>query len=123
MPATPLLFEAVESLISSIPTPRQFERWESLSEQQKENPVNKLPVDMGVVKANCKRLESIITIGSSISDYPGLLAIGNIRWNARGEIYTIQVNMPGEEFEYGGFRLIFGSNMIITAKEKNEIEF
>ena len=108
----------IESLIAAIPTAREFQMWTSMPAKVKKSPPDKeLAAKVKAAPGNCKKLESLLTVGKPVSDYPGLLAIGIIKWDEKERLYALWVLIPGmEEFGYSGFMCKFDSTMVITEK-------
>ena len=51
--------------------------------------------------ARCKRLYEVIETGGAIFDYPGMLTLGIVTWDAKSAAYTLTVEAT--DAEVGGF--------------------
>jgi hypothetical protein len=105
----------VADLIASIPTVSEMAFWKATSEDYKKAwSKTELPLRIMAREKNCKRLESLITPGKSVFDYPGLLSIGRIMWHSKTETYSIVVDIKEG---LTGFSCEFDKSMIILNKK------
>ena len=106
---------SAEPLIALLPTQNELAWWKSLKSSERRSAGNReVATKMKSAQKNCQQLQALLNVGKPVSDYPGLLALGVIRWS--GHIYTLRVTLPlGEEGSYAGFSCLFDQSMVITA--------
>ena len=109
---------SAESLISSLPTQMDYDHWKSIKTEEERNSGwgTEYKEKLKTAQQECKQLQELIIKGKSISDYPGLLALGTIRWHKDFHRYTLHVHCPHTppSVTYDGFFCDFDQSMTIT---------
>ena len=111
---------AVESLTAALPTSMEIMIWrvriKGKPEAEKEQPELAAKMTGGEYK-KCEELFSMIKTGKSILDYPGMLPLGNVTWDAKLKTYTLRVEATDAvEQQFAGFDCVFSADGKITGK-------
>lgn len=111
--------DAFQSLVLAAPTESDYARWRTTTLNDRGKPENsELLLKITRAEDTFKRIESLITLGKSFAEYPGLLTLGRLVWRKDGNTfhYVLIVRTHGGEGDgvYMGFECDFDSAMIIT---------
>jgi hypothetical protein len=108
----------VESLIISIPSETERQTWRGTTAEKNAGWSAAVIARMEGATGNINKLQAILVVGKSITEYPGILTLGRIDWDGVKRTYTLHV--LGTELlggGYMGFDCTFSDSLFIVNVE------